>query len=78
MALLQILIGLGLVVVAFRGHRLGELRAGSAGFKPYTPSRRDNPLAFHFFLVLYLCAGFALLVWGVFALLGIAKPMPID
>ena len=52
MALLQILIGLGLVAVAFRGHQLGELRAGSAGFD--------------------------LLVWGVFALLGIAKPMPID
>jgi hypothetical protein len=78
MALLQILIGLGLVVVAFRGHQSGELRAGSAGFKPYTPSRRANPLAFHFFLVLYLCAGLALLVWGVFALLGISKPMPIS
>jgi hypothetical protein len=78
MALLQILIGLGLVVVAFRGHQLGALRAGSAGFKPYTPSRHANPLAFHFFLVLYLCAGFALLVSGLFALLGIAKPMPIS
>ncbi len=78
MALLQILVGLGLVVVAFRGHQLGELRAGSAGFKPYTPSRHANPLAFHFFLVLYLCAGFALLVWGLFALLGIAEPMPIS
>ena len=78
MALVQILIGLGLVVVAYRGHQHGELRAGSAGFKPYTPSRHANPLAFHFFLMLYLSAGLALLVWGVFALLGIAKPMPIS
>lgn len=78
MGLVQLLIGLGLVVVAYRGHQRGEIRAGSAGLKPYTPSRHANPLAFHFFLLLYVCAGLALLVWGVFALLGIAEPMPIS
>jgi hypothetical protein len=76
MGLLQVLIGLGLVIVAYRGHQRGEIRAGSAGLKPYTPSRHSNPFAFHFFLVLYIGAGLALLVWGVFALLGIAEPMP--
>ena len=78
MGLVQILIGLGLVVIAYRGHLSGEIRAGSAGFKPYTPSRHANPLAFHFFLALYVCAGLALLVWGVFALLGLVEPMPIS
>jgi hypothetical protein len=77
MALLQILLGLGILVVAYRGHQAGEIRAGSAGFEPYTPSRSDAPLAFHAYLVLYVCAGLALLVWGLFALLGLAKPMPL-
>lgn len=77
-ALLQILMGLGLVVVAYRGHQDGAIRAGSAGLKPYTPSRQANPLAFHFFLALYVCAGLALLVWGVFALLGLAEPLPLS
>lgn len=78
MGLLQVLIGLGLLVVAYRGHRRGEVRAGSAGFRPYTPSRDDDPLAFHFYLLLYICSGLALLVWGVFALLGMAAPMPVS
>lgn len=78
MGLLQIVIGLGLLVVAYRGHRSGEIRAGSAGFKPYTPSRDDSPLAFHCYLLLYIGSGLALLVWGVFALLGIAAPMPVS
>lgn len=78
MGLLQVLIGLGLLVVAYRGHQSGEIRAGSAGFKPYTPSRDDSPLAFHFYLLLYISSGLALLVWGVFVLLGVAAPMPIS
>lgn len=78
MALLQILIGLGLVVVAWRSHLKGEVRAGSAGLRPYTPSRRANPLAFYFFLALYVCAGVVMLAWGIFALLGLAEPMPLS
>jgi hypothetical protein len=77
MGLVQILIGLGLIVVAYRGHLSGEIRAGSAGLRPYTPSRHTHPLAFQFFLALYLGAGLALLVWGVLALLGRAEPMSI-
>lgn len=78
MALFQILVGLGLVVVAYRGHQRGEIRAGRSGFKLYTPSRDANPLAFHFYLVLYIGAGLVLFVWGVFALLGLAEPMPVS
>ena len=77
MGLLQVLIGLGLVCVSYRAHLRGEIRAGSAGFRRYTPTRGDSPVAFHIFLLLYLCSGFALIVWGVFAMLGMAEPMPV-
>jgi hypothetical protein len=66
------LIGMGalLLVVAWRGHLSGELRAGTAYFRPYRPNRTDNPVAFYFFLVLYFCSGMALTVWGILALFG--------
>ena len=74
MSLVQILFGLGIIAVAFNGYRSGEVPAG-AGFRP---TRDDNPIAFHAFLTLYLCSGMALLVWGVFALFGLAEPMPLS
>lgn len=77
MGLLQVLFGLGLLVIAYRGHQNGEIRAGTGPSKPYTPSRSANPLAFHFFLLLYICGGLAILVWGVFALFGLMEPMPL-
>ena len=77
MEIVQVLIGLGLVYVSYRANERGEIRAGSAGFRRYTPTRAQSPVAFHFFLFLYLCSGFALIVWGVLALLGMAEPMPV-
>jgi hypothetical protein len=74
MILLQIVFGLGIVAVAFNGYRIGEIPAG-AGFRP---TRDDDPIAFHSFLTLYLCSGLALLVWGIFALFGLAEPMPLS
>jgi len=70
-------IGIGLLIVAYRGYRAGAIRAGSSGFKLYTPTRQDNPLAFRFFVALYLCGGFACLMWGVLALAGVAEPLPL-
>jgi hypothetical protein len=69
--------GVALLVVARRGYVSGVLRAGSAYFRPYRPTRDDNPLAFHFFLALYFCGGLALLVLGILALVGGAPPMPL-
>ncbi|HEX7028106.1 MAG TPA: hypothetical protein VF268_12765 [Gammaproteobacteria bacterium] len=69
--------GIGLLVVAYRGYLKGEIRAGSSGLKPYTPTREENPLAFHFFITLYVAGGFSLLVWGILALAGIAEPLPL-
>lgn len=69
--------GIGLLTVAYRGYRDGAIRAGSKGFERYTPTRQDNPLAFHFFVALYLCCGFAFLMWGLLALAGKAEPLPL-
>ena len=70
--------GIGLLVVAYRGYLRGEIRAGSSGLKPYTPTREDNPLAFHFFILLYIAGGLSLLVWGILVLAGMAEPLPLN
>jgi hypothetical protein len=53
----------------------GELPAGTAYWRAYRPNRDDNPLAFHCYLILYVGAGMALLVWGILAATGGAPPM---
>ena len=73
-----LILGIGLLIVAYRGYCKGEIRAGSSGFKPYVPTRENNPLAFHFFILLYIFGGFALLVWGILALTGVAEPLPLN
>jgi len=75
--LFMFVVGIGLLVVAYRGYIKGEIRAGRSGLKLYTPTREDNPLAFHFFVALYLFGGFALLIWGLLVLAGVAAPMPL-
>lgn len=72
-----IVIGAGLLAVAWRGQRDGELPAGSNFLRPFRPSRRDNAVAFHFFLAIYFCGGTILLVWGLLALLGMAPALPL-
>ena len=72
--LLLVGLGSGVLVVAWRGWQAGELPAGPSFFGTGRPTREDNPLAFHFFFVLYLCSGLALAVWGLLALVGMAAP----
>jgi hypothetical protein len=72
-----ILIGIGLLVLAWRGHRDGSIRAGTKGFRPYTPTRHESPASFTFHVLLYLLGGFACLMWGILALAGIAEPLPL-
>ena len=67
-----------LLAVAWQGYLAGVLPAGSAGWKPYRPNRSDNPFAFHFYLVLYLCAGMTLAVWGILALFGAAPALKLS
>lgn len=76
-ALFLIAMGSGVLAVAWRGYRDGELPAGSSFFKPYRPNRDDNPLAFRFFLGLYYCGGTALAVWGLLALVGLAPELAL-
>lgn len=70
-------VGIGLLVVAYRGYIRGEIRAGRNGLKLYMPTRKDNPLAFHFFVALYVFGGFASLIWGILVLAGVADPIPL-
>ena len=74
-ALFLIAIGSGVLAVAYRGWRDGELPAGAKGWQAYRPNREDNPLAFHAFLALYFCGGMALAVWGLLVLIGMAPPL---
>lgn len=69
--------GAGLLVVAWRGYRDGELPAGSNFLRPYRPNRDDDPLAFRIFLVLYMCGGAALILWGLLSLLGMAPALKL-
>jgi hypothetical protein len=73
------LIGIGalLLAVAWRGYVTGELRAGIAYFRPYRPNRADNPIGFHFYLILYFCCGMVLTVWGILALFGAAPAIKL-
>lgn len=76
-ALFLIACGSLVLAMAYRGWRNGELPAGASGFRPYRPNREDNPLAFHFYLALYVCCGIALAVWGLLALIGMAPPLKL-
>ena len=73
-SLLLILLGAVLLALAWRGHVSGELRAGIHYFRPFRPTREDNPLAFYLYLLLYLGIGIGVTVWGVLALFGAAPP----
>ena len=76
-SLILILLGAGVLGVAWQGFVRGVIPAGSAGLRPYRPSRAHNPLAFRFFLTLYFCGGMALAVWGVLALFGAAPALEL-
>lgn len=76
-SLFLIVFGAGVLAVAYRGHRTGELPAGSSFLRAYRPSREEAPLAFHFFLALYFSGGMALVVWGLLALIGLAPPLAL-
>jgi hypothetical protein len=67
--------GAAFLAMAGRGVRSGELRAGLSGFRPYRPTRTDNPLGFYFYLLLYLCVGTIWVQWGIAILAGFAPPL---
>ncbi|MBX3230089.1 MAG: hypothetical protein KIT84_25355 [Labilithrix sp.] len=77
MAALVMLFGVVFLVVAWRGHRSGELPAGSKGFQAYRPNRHENPIAFHFFLCFYVVTGVGTILYGLASLIGVVDPIPL-
>jgi hypothetical protein len=73
-SLLLIVLGTVLLAMAWRGHVSGELRAGVRYFRPFRPTRQDNPTAFYLYLLLYFAIGIGATVWGVLASFGAAPP----
>lgn len=69
--------GVGLLIVSYRGYRDGAIRAGPGGMRPLAPTREENPLVFHLVILLFLFGGFALLMWGLIALVGLTEPIPL-
>lgn len=76
-ALFLIGVGLGVLAVARRGWRTGELPAGSRGLSPYRPRRDSEPGAFHLFLALYVAMGSSAVAYGVLMALGAVPPLPL-
>jgi hypothetical protein len=76
-AALVLFFGVGLVIYAFRAFESGAVRAGPNFLHGVlTPTRDDSPGIFHAFVLLYLCAGIALPVWGLLMVFGMAAPSP--
>jgi hypothetical protein len=64
--LLMLLMGLGVVAIAFNGVRVGHLPNGPNGLRQGEGVRRDdNPVGFWFFFLLYLGLGGTAIVYGL-------------
>ncbi|HEX7062276.1 MAG TPA: hypothetical protein VF200_09905 [Woeseiaceae bacterium] len=71
-----LVMGGGVLAVAWHGYRDGVLPAGANFLRGrWMPSRDANPFGFRFFLALYFVGGTALCVWGLLALVGMAPPL---
>jgi hypothetical protein len=78
-ALVLLALGGGILAVVWHGYRDGVLPAGPNFLRGrWMPRRLDNPVAFHFFLILYFAAGMTLAVWGLLALVGMAPPLRLQ
>lgn len=76
--LLFMVMGGVMLSVAWTGYKSGELPAGSRGFQAFRPTRDENPIAFHFFLIMYVCFGMWLIVVGCHAMVGMSAPIPLS
>jgi hypothetical protein len=72
-----ILVGVVVLWVADRSRATGWIPAGSSGFRPYRPTRDDNPFAFRFYQALYVVCGSGLVVYGLLMALGRVAPLPL-
>lgn len=73
--LFLLFVGAVLLFVAHSGRREGRVRAGTTIRGVWYAERHAHPLAFRFFVGMYYCAGMALCVWGLLAMVGMAPPL---
>jgi hypothetical protein len=75
---LLLIFGVGILVIAWRGWRDGEIPAGSNFFEGnYKPSREKEPNAFYFFLILYVLGGCVLTLLALSILFGLTPPLKL-
>ena len=68
-AYLFILMGVVLLVMAFQGHRTGEIYVGSKkAMDTNKASREEPPNMFFATLLLYAIGGLGLIIWGLASL----------
>ena len=72
-----LLVGAGLVLVAFNGKKKGILPFGSRGFRRLLVIEEEHPLGFGLLWLAYLAAGLGLVVFALFLLTGHAQPLPL-
>ena len=82
MALFQglffLVMGMGLVLVALQGMKRGWLPNGPNGFKQGEGVRKkEQPIAFWFFFLLYFGVGAVLALYALRLLTGHAAPLPL-
>jgi hypothetical protein len=71
MGLLMLVMGIGLVAVAFQGASKGWLPNGPNGFKQGKGvSKEENPIGFWFFFTLYSAGGAYIVILALQALAG--------
>ena len=70
--------GVGILIYVKQAWSSGEVRMGSKGLSPYTPTRKDSPLIFYFGILLYLGAGSWMLIYGLMLFFGFAEPPPLN
>lgn len=68
-------VGAILLRVAYRGYLTGDLPAGASYWRNFRVDRQEKPFLFRIFLALYFCAGIALCVWGLLAMVGMAPSL---
>ncbi len=76
-ALFLMLVGAGILAVAYVSYRDRDLPAGTMFFGVYRFNRNQNPVALYCSVLLYFCSGITLEVWGLLVMVGMAPPLAL-
>ncbi len=73
-----LIVGIGLVAIAWRSLSTGWLPFGSRGFGKRLEFRRDEqPLLYWFAFVFFVAGGVGLVIFAAWVLAGRAEPLPL-